>query len=305
EPLATCFQGGKHESTPNQLNCMVQIFAQDNEYNINMFGAQSLGGIQEVTGIAGNNLDDLPSKGNNDTFVDFRDNIISDNYKNALADLLEKEVEEEEDNGSGGMLLGVDLDVFDIGAIEEGDFFIKEMDITGIRSKEIISKLDEIDKRAESVPLSTSDGTKGRRKNRIFQMHNGDRMLYEDREYYKDLFGPPERLANGDWKTVETKFERNLCPTKRGARENRLFQITKNIGWQDGIKWLNVAIIKDLFMSKGTFQVKDGKNSTVAFVFSTGSMVSTSDFLCGNLQGNILDQDTFGLVIGGLGKLPS
>ncbi|KAL5647317.1 hypothetical protein ACJX0J_041672, partial [Zea mays] len=89
-------------------------------------------------------------------------------------------------------------------------------------------------------------------------------------------------LANGDWKTVETKFERNLCPTKRGARENRLFQITKNIGWQDGIKWLNVAIIKDLFMSKGTFQVKDGKNSTVAFVFST-------------------DQDTFGLVIGGLG----
>ncbi|KAL5661255.1 hypothetical protein ACJX0J_028380, partial [Zea mays] len=227
-----------------------------------------------------------------DTFVDFPDNIISDNYKNALADLLEKEVEEEEDNGSGGMLLGVDLDVFDIGAIEEGDFFIKEMDITGIRSKEIISKLDEIDKRAESVPLSTSDGTKGRRKNRIFQMHNGDRMLYEDREYYKDLFGPPERLANGDWKTVETKFERNLCPTKRGARENRLFQITKNIGWQDGIKWLNVAIIKDLFMSKGTFQVKDGsqtakisissKNSTVAFVFST-------------------DQDTFGLVIGGLG----
>ncbi|KAL5672932.1 hypothetical protein ACJX0J_017238, partial [Zea mays] len=174
--------------------------------------------------------------------------------------------------------------------------WINKLDSTGIRSKEIISKLDEIDKRAESVPLSTSDGTKGRRKNRIFQMHNGDRMLYEDREYYKDLFGPPERLANGDWKTVETKFERNLCPTKRGARENRLFQITKNIGWQDGIKWLNVAIIKDLFMSKGTFQVKDGsqtakisissKNSTVAFVFST-------------------DQDTFGLVIGGLGNTTS
>ncbi|KAL5670890.1 hypothetical protein ACJX0J_015196 [Zea mays] len=217
-----------------------------------------------------------------DTFVDFPDNIISDNYKNALADLLEKEVEEEEDNGSGGMLLGVDLDVFDIGAIEEGDFFIKEMDITGIRSKEIISKLDEIDKRAESVPLSTSDGTKGRRKNRIFQMHNGDRM------YYKDLFGPPERLANGDWKTVETKFERNLCPTKRGARENRLFQITKNIGWQDGIKWLNVAIIKDLFMSKGTFQVKDGSQTAKISISSKNSTVA-------------FDQDTFGLVIGGLG----
>jgi hypothetical protein len=109
--------------------------------------------------------------------------------------------------------------------------------------KEIISKLDEIDKRAESVPLSTSEldlcnflqsrlaqllreeeikwyqrakvkellegdsNTKyfhmvangKHRKNHIFQMHNGDRMLYEDRElkshitrYYKDLFGPPE-----------------------------------------------------------------------------------------------------------------
>jgi hypothetical protein len=40
------------------------------------------------------------------------------------------------------------------------------------------------------------------RKNRIFQMHNSDRMLYEDRElkshitrYYKDLFGPPERSS--------------------------------------------------------------------------------------------------------------
>ncbi|KAL5681194.1 hypothetical protein ACJX0J_007579, partial [Zea mays] len=276
-----------------------------------------------------------------DTFVDFPDNIISEI---ALADLLEKEVEEEEENTdllwilprsiifefvSGGMLLGVDLDLLNK---EDGFKW-------ALVFKEIISKLDEIDKRAESVPLSTSDGTKGRRKNRIFQMHNGDRMLYEDREYYKDLFGPPERLANGDWKTVETKFERN---TKRGARENRLFQIT--FFWQgDGhkkkyrlarwdvicqpkelgglgilnleiqnkcllSKWLNVAIIKDLFMSKGTFQVKDGKNSTVAFVFSTGSMVPTSDvFMWNDVTFNksspkscMQDQDTFGLVIGGL-----
>jgi hypothetical protein len=94
------------------------------------------------------------------------------------------------------------------------------------KEKEIISKLDEIDKRAESVPLSTSEldlrnflqsrlaqllheeeikwyqrakvkellegdnntkyfhmVTNGKhRKNRIFQMHNGDHMLYEDRE---------------------------------------------------------------------------------------------------------------------------
>jgi hypothetical protein len=114
------------------------------------------------------------------------------------------------------------------------------------KNKEIISKLDEIDKRAESVPLSTSEldlrnflqsrlaqllreeeikwyqrakvkellegdsNTKyfhmvangKHRKNRIFQMHNGDRMLYEDRElkshitrFYKDLFGPPESLS--------------------------------------------------------------------------------------------------------------
>ncbi|KAL5650863.1 hypothetical protein ACJX0J_036321, partial [Zea mays] len=241
-----------------------------------------------------------------DTFVDFLDNIISDNYKNALADLLEKEVEEEEDNGSGGMLLGVDLD--------EGDFFIK-MVSSGLL-KEIISKLDEIDKRAESVPLSTSDGTKGRRKNRIFQMHNGDRMLYEDREYYKDLFGPPERSSftlDEDLRDdiIQTFSEEevkaascflrvmgtteSLCPTKRGAKVNRLFQIT--FFWQgDGhkkkyrlarwdvicqpkelgglgilnleiqnkcllSKWLNVAIIKDLFMSKGTFQVKDGSQT--------------------------------------------
>jgi hypothetical protein len=30
---------------------------------------------------AGNNLDDLPSKGNSDTFVDFPDNIISESLK--------------------------------------------------------------------------------------------------------------------------------------------------------------------------------------------------------------------------------
>ncbi|KAL5658914.1 hypothetical protein ACJX0J_032077, partial [Zea mays] len=190
--------------------------------------------------------------------------------------------------------------------------------------------------------------------NHIFQMHNGDRMLYEDREYYKDLFGPPEsssftldedlrddiiqtsseeewnfiksvginavitvqqyrpicllntfmegghvaiktqrgvwynlvygaqlgqgnkyethiiggrevhKLANGDWKTVETKFERNLCPTKRSAKEDRLFQITKNIGWQDEIKWF-----------KGTFQVKDGAKIPLP---SFG--IGTSVFMC-------------------------
>ncbi|KAL5676534.1 hypothetical protein ACJX0J_012665, partial [Zea mays] len=44
--------------------------------------------------------------------------------------------------------------------------------------------------------------------------------------------------------------------------------------------------IKDLFMSKGTFQVKDGSQT---------AKISISSF----------DQDTFGLVIGGLGKLLS
>ncbi|KAL5656142.1 hypothetical protein ACJX0J_035461, partial [Zea mays] len=42
-------------------------------------------------------------------------------------------------------------------------------------------------------------------------------------------------------------------------------------------KWLNMAIIKDLFMSKGTFQVKDGSQTAKILFSSFGSMVSTSD----------------------------
>ncbi|KAL5676553.1 hypothetical protein ACJX0J_012684, partial [Zea mays] len=86
----------------------------------------------------------------------------------------------------------------------------------------------------------------------------------QDIDHKMQSKGSNQKLANGDWKTVETKFERNLCPTKRGAREDRLFQITWDVICQpkelDG-KWLNVAIIKDLFMSKGTFQVKDGSQT--------------------------------------------
>jgi hypothetical protein len=112
--------------------------------------------------------------------------------------------------------------------------------------KEILSKLDDLDKRAEVVLLSTSEldlhnylqnrlaqlhreeeikwyqrakvkellegdsNTKyfqmianGKfRKNRIFQMTNGVRMLYDERElkshitgYYKNLFGPLESTS--------------------------------------------------------------------------------------------------------------
>jgi hypothetical protein len=112
--------------------------------------------------------------------------------------------------------------------------------------KEIISKLDDLDKRAEVVLLSTSEldlrnylqnrlaqllreeeikwyqrakvkellegdsstkyfqmiATGKFRKNRIFQMRNGVRMLYDEGElkshitgYYKNLFGPPESTS--------------------------------------------------------------------------------------------------------------
>ncbi|KAL5674594.1 hypothetical protein ACJX0J_018900, partial [Zea mays] len=238
------------------------------------------------------------------------------NYKNALADLLEKEVEEEEEIVMGlkmsiifiwGMLLGVDLD--------EGDFFIKmvssgllflEMDMMVLlgwlldmaggsnplekwqaKIRKIISKLDEIDKRAESVPLSTSDGTKGRRKNRIFQMHNGDHMLYEDRDLnFGTIILLPKSNGGAMWQ----------LNTKRGAGEDRLFQITKNIGWQDG---MNVAIIKDLFMSKGTFQVNDGSQTAKILLSSFEILNNGTVFMCQIIVNKIFI--TFGLAIGGLG----
>ncbi|KAL5657820.1 hypothetical protein ACJX0J_030983, partial [Zea mays] len=267
---------------------------------------EALGGIQEVTGIAGNNLDDLPSKGNNDTFVKIN----------------EKEVEEEEDiqdesfgiimglKISGGMLLGVDLDVFDIGAIEEGDFFIK-MVSSGLLfffisefelgwffwDGFLIYKLDEIGKRAESVPLSTSEA-----KNRIFQMHNGDRMLYEDREL-KGHITRSSFTLDEDFRDdiIQTFSEEESCflrvmGTKRGAREDRLFHITWDVICQPKELGGGLMMIKDLFMSKGTFQAKDGSQTAKIPLSSFG--IGAPSFIW--RLGNILDQVTFGLVIGGL-----